>query len=140
MRLNCIKPLCTYLTRYHDVRRDNVRELLIPFYMRLITQIGGPIGRSGTWKDTVQVDGTLIVFAAEHRDYLTIRWMGDIEPVSQRADPKSADDHGPVAGRWYTPRQRDYRAKESTNRQLAFADVFGGNTGMHFGRPPLLLS
>ncbi|MGE0315820.1 MAG: sulfatase-like hydrolase/transferase [Lautropia sp.] len=60
--------------------RPGVRERVIPAYMGLITQIDDEIGRLLGWLErTGRSDDTLIVFTADHGDYLGDHWLGEKE-------------------------------------------------------------
>ena len=60
--------------------RDKVRERAIPAYMGLIKQIDDQLGRVyEALRETEQWEDTLIVFTADHGDYLGDHWMGDKE-------------------------------------------------------------
>jgi arylsulfatase A-like enzyme len=58
--------------------RDEVREEVIPVYMGLIKQIDDQLGRLFAFMDELGlIDNTMIVFTADHGDYLGDHWMGD---------------------------------------------------------------
>ena len=70
-----------YNHRYsHAFSRDDVREAVIPAYMGLITQIDDQIGRVVKYlEDSSQIGETLIVFTADHGDYLGDHWLAEKE-------------------------------------------------------------
>jgi arylsulfatase A-like enzyme len=58
--------------------RDEVREEVIPVYMGLIKQIDDQLGRLFAFmQERGLFDDTMIVFTADHGDYLGDHWMGD---------------------------------------------------------------
>lgn len=60
--------------------RDEVRDIVIPAYMGLISQIDDEIGRLlRCLDDAGQRDNTLIVFTSDHGDYLGDHWLGEKE-------------------------------------------------------------
>ncbi len=61
-----------------EFSRPDVRERVIPAYMGLITQIDDHIGRLMAWLDASgHAENTLIVFTADHGDYLGDHWLGE---------------------------------------------------------------
>lgn len=60
--------------------RDGVREKVIPTYMGMITQIDDEIGKLLDWMAQAGLDqNTVIVFTADHGDYLGDHWLGEKE-------------------------------------------------------------
>jgi arylsulfatase A-like enzyme len=60
--------------------RDAVREHVIPAYMGLITQIDDHVGRLMAFlEEEGLAEDTLIVFTADHGDYLGDHWLGEKE-------------------------------------------------------------
>lgn len=60
--------------------RDEVRDIVIPAYMGLISQIDDEIGRLlRCLDDAGQRENTLIVFTSDHGDYLGDHWLGEKE-------------------------------------------------------------
>lgn len=58
--------------------RDGVRERVIPAYMGLITQIDDQLDRLFAFLEERGLDkSTLIVFTADHGDYLGDHWLGE---------------------------------------------------------------
>lgn len=58
--------------------RDEVREKVIPAYMGLIKQIDDQLGRLFSFMEERGLDKkTMIVFTADHGDYLGDHWMGE---------------------------------------------------------------
>jgi len=58
--------------------RDDIRSHVIPVYMGLISQIDAHIGRViETLERLGKLDETLIVFTADHGDYLGDHWLGE---------------------------------------------------------------
>ena len=58
--------------------RDEVRERVIPAYMGLIKQVDDHLGRVFEMLKSKKImDSTLIVFAADHGDYLGDHWLGE---------------------------------------------------------------
>lgn len=58
--------------------KDEARETVIPTYMGLIKQIDDQLGILFSFmEDRNLLDNTMIVFTADHGDYLGDHWMGD---------------------------------------------------------------
>lgn len=87
--------------------RDEVIETVKPAYMGLITQIDDEIGRlMGVLERCGRLDDTLIVFTADHGDFLGDHWLGEKELFYESAlkvplivcDPRAAanDTRGSV--------------------------------------------
>lgn len=58
--------------------RDEVRERVIPAYMGLIKQVDDHLGRLFEYmKSRYLYENTLIVFTADHGDYLGDHWLGE---------------------------------------------------------------
>lgn len=58
--------------------RDDVRERVIPTYMGMIKEIDDHLGRLfGFLRAEGLMDNTLIVFTADHGDYLGDHWLGE---------------------------------------------------------------
>ncbi|MEM7440638.1 MAG: sulfatase-like hydrolase/transferase, partial [Pseudomonadota bacterium] len=81
--------------------KDEAREKVIPVYMGLITQIDDQLGILFDFMEKRGLlDNTMIVFTADHGDYLGDHWMGDKEYFHDPsvkvpliiADPDSAAD------------------------------------------------
>ena len=65
-------------TYSQNFSRDEVRERVIPTYMGLIKQIDDHLGRVFEMlKSKKLMDSTLIVFTADHGDYLGDHWLGE---------------------------------------------------------------
>jgi arylsulfatase A-like enzyme len=64
-------------TYSQNFSRDEVRERVVPTYMGLIKQIDDHLGRVFEMlKSKKLMDSTLIVFTADHGDYLGDHWLG----------------------------------------------------------------
>ncbi len=62
----------------HSYSRDDVRDRVIPTYMGLVKQIDDHLGRLFEFMRTRGLlDNTLIVFTADHGDYLGDHWLGE---------------------------------------------------------------
>ncbi len=58
--------------------RDEVREVVIPVYMGLVKQLDHHLGRLFEFmRARGLLDNTLIVFSADHGDYLGDHWLGE---------------------------------------------------------------
>ena len=58
--------------------KDNARDTVIPTYMGLIRQIDDQLGKLFSFMQQRNLlDETMIVFTADHGDYLGDHWMGD---------------------------------------------------------------
>jgi len=63
-----------------NFQSEEVRHTVIPTYMGLIKQIDDHIGRLMTFLDSRGLlDDTMIVFTADHGDYLGDHWLGEKE-------------------------------------------------------------
>lgn len=83
--------------------RDADRLNVIPAYMGLVKQIDDYLGRLFTFmKERGLWDNTLIVFTADHGDYLGDHWLGEKEFMYEQgvrvpmliADPSAPQTHG----------------------------------------------
>lgn len=81
--------------------RDDVREIVIPAYMGLVKQIDDHLGRLFDFLEAKGLDqNTMIVFTADHGDYLGDHWLGEkdlFHDVSARVpmiivDPRESAD------------------------------------------------
>ncbi|WP_018699465.1 alkaline phosphatase family protein [Amorphus coralli] len=81
--------------------RDAVREHVIPAYMGLITQIDDHVGRLMAFlEEEGLAEDTLVVFTADHGDYLGDHWLGEKELFHEQSvkiplivvDPSAAAD------------------------------------------------
>jgi len=81
--------------------RDEVRDTVIPTYMGLIKQIDDEIGRLlADLEQSGRLDDTLIIFTADHGDYLGDHYLGEKEFLLEQAvnvpfivrDPSPAAD------------------------------------------------
>lgn len=60
--------------------RDEARDVVIPAYMGMISQIDDEVGKLIDWmEETGRLDDTMIVFTSDHGDYLGDHWMGEKE-------------------------------------------------------------
>jgi arylsulfatase A-like enzyme len=58
--------------------RDEVRELVIPVYMGLISQVDHHVGRIVAYlKEHGLADNTIIIMTSDHGDYLGDHWLGE---------------------------------------------------------------
>lgn len=65
--------------RYSEVFcRDDVRNRVIPVYMGMIREIDDNLGRLFDYlRETGLIENTLIIFTADHGDYLGDHWLGE---------------------------------------------------------------
>lgn len=112
--------------------RDDVRDTVIPAYMGLVKQVDDQIGRLLEFlRSQGRMEDTLIVFTADHGDYLGDHWLGEKElfhDVSVRvpfivADPDTAADatRGTVCD----------RLVEMIDLAPTFLDVLGAEVPLH---------
>ena len=58
--------------------REDIRDVVIPAYMGLVKQIDDHLGRLFEFMEARQLfDHTLVVFTADHGDYLGDHWLGE---------------------------------------------------------------
>ncbi|MBW8908820.1 MAG: sulfatase-like hydrolase/transferase [Mesorhizobium sp.] len=112
--------------------RDEVRETVIPCYMGLIKQIDDQLGHLFDFMEKrVLFDNTLIVFTADHGDYLGDHWLGEkylFHDVSVK-----------VPMIVYDPRREADATRGTTSDALVemidlaptFLDYFGGKAKPH---------
>ena len=112
--------------------RDEVRDHVIPAYMGLITQIDDHVGRLVDFlEEEGLAEDTLIVFTADHGDYLGDHWLGEKELFHEQSvkiplivvDPSSAAD----ATRGTT----SDALVEAIDLAPTFLDYFGGEARPH---------
>ena len=95
----------------HDVSktfsRDEVRAEVIPVYMGLIKQIDDQMGVLFRFMEEQGLfDNTMIVFTADHGDYLGDHWLGDKDFFHDAVGEGAADHLRSVARRGQGARQR----------------------------------
>ncbi len=112
--------------------REEVRRRVIPAYMGLISEIDDHMGRLIAFlDDNGRMDDTLIVFTADHGDYLGDHWLGEKEMFHDESlripmivyDP----DHAADASRGTT----DDRFVEAIDLIPSFVDALGGPSADH---------
>jgi len=86
--------------------RDADRFNVIPAYMGLVKQVDDYIGKLLAFlKEQGRLDDTMIVFTADHSDYLGDHWLGEKEFMYEQggrvpmivADPSAPQAHGAVS-------------------------------------------
>lgn len=86
--------------------RDADRNNVIPAYMGLVKQIDDHLGKLFAFMDERGLtDNTLIVFTADHGDYLGDHWLGEKEFMFEQgvripliiSDPSAPQTHGQVS-------------------------------------------
>jgi arylsulfatase A-like enzyme len=112
--------------------RDGVREAVMPGYMGLIKQIDDQMGVLFQFlEDQGLMDKTMIVFTADHGDYLGDHWMGEKdlfhEPVIKA--PLIVYDPDPRADA--TRGTRCQALVEAVDIAPTFLDVYGGPAVPH---------
>ncbi|TKD14540.1 alkaline phosphatase family protein [Rhodobacter capsulatus] len=121
--------------------RDEVRERVIPAYMGLIAQIDDEVGRLLRFLDDKGLrDSTLIVFTADHGDYLGDHWLGEkqlFHDVSAKV-PLIVVDPAPAADATRGTVNRDL--VELIDLAPTFLDWFGGAPKPHVLEGHSLLS
>ena len=107
--------------------RDEVRARVIPAYMGLIKQIDDQLGVLFRFLDDRGLsDSTMIVFTADHGDYLGDHWMGDkdlFHDVSVKVPLIVADPSGAADGTRGTVRDA---LVEAIDLAPTFVEYFGG--------------
>jgi arylsulfatase A-like enzyme len=109
-----------------NFQKDEVRNTVIPAYMGLIKQIDDHIGRLMAWLDARgRLDDTMIVFTADHGDYLGDHWLGEKELFHEEAAriPFIVVDPDPAADG--TRGSVDRRLIESLDVIPTFLDTLG---------------
>ena len=85
--------------------KDEVRNTVLPAYMGLVKQIDDHIGRLAAFLEKAgRLDDTLIVFSADHGDYMGDHWQGEKEFMYEQgvripfiiADPSAEAVRGAV--------------------------------------------
>ncbi len=112
--------------------RDEVIETVKPAYMGLIAQIDDELGRLfSAMENARRMDDTLIVFTADHGDFLGDHWLGEKELFFESAlrVPMIVYDPSPAANG--TRGTVDPKAVESIDLLPTFLDVFGVETPAH---------
>jgi len=112
--------------------QDQVRDIVIPAYMGLVKQVDDEIGRLlGFLEERGLRDNTMIIFCADHGDYLGDHWLGEKELFHEPSvrtpliicDPDSAADgtRGRVCD----------QLVEAVDLTPTFLDVYGGYPQPH---------
>ncbi len=112
--------------------KDGVREAVIPGYMGLIKQIDDQLGLLFQFlEEQGLMDSTMIVFTADHGDYLGDHWMGEKDlfhdPVIR--SPLIIYDPDPRANA--TRGTRCQAMVEAIDLAPTFLDVYGGEAVPH---------
>jgi arylsulfatase A-like enzyme len=112
--------------------RDGVRDAVMPGYMALIKQIDDSLGELFAFMDARGLlDSTMIVFTADHGDYLGDHWLGEKdlfhEPVIRL--PLIVYDPDPQADA--TRGTRCDALVEAVDLLPTFLDVYGGAAVPH---------
>ena len=112
--------------------KDGVREAVIPGYMGLIKQIDDQLGLLFQFLEEQDLmDSTMIVFTADHGDYLGDHWMGEKDlfhdPVIR--SPLIIYDPDPRADA--TRGTRCQAMVEAIDLAPTFLDVYGGEAVPH---------
>ena len=112
--------------------KDGVREAVIPGYMGLIKQIDDQLGLLFQFlEEQGLMDSTMIVFTADHGDYLGDHWMGEKDlfhdPVIR--SPLIIYDPDPRADA--TRGTRCQAMVEAIDLAPTFLDVYGGEAVPH---------
>ena len=112
--------------------KDGVREAVIPGYMGLIKQIDDQLGLLFQFlEEQGLMDSTMIVFTADHGDYLGDHWMGEKDlfhdPVIR--SPLIIYDPDPRANA--TRGTRCQAMVEAIDLAPTFLDIYGGEAVPH---------
>ncbi|MCZ2104669.1 MAG: sulfatase-like hydrolase/transferase [Burkholderiales bacterium] len=112
--------------------RPEVRDAVVQGYMALIKQIDDELGRLFAFmRDSGLADNTMVVFCADHGDYLGDHWMGEKdlfhEPVIRV--PMIVYDPDPRADA--TRGTRSDKFVEAVDLVPTFLDVYGGRPVPH---------
>ncbi len=112
--------------------RDDVRDTVIPAYMGLIAEIDDHMGRLWRFLDERGLfENTMIVFTADHGDYLGDHWLGEKELLHEESvripliiyDPRPEAD--PTRG------QRIRSFAEGVDFIPTFVEALGGQPAYH---------
>ncbi len=106
--------------------RDEVRERVIPTYMGLITQLDDHLGDLMRFLEARgQLDNTLVVFTADHGDYLGDHWLGEKELFHE----PSARIPSIIAGPGILTGATNEKLVEAIDLVPTFIDLAGGDSG-----------
>jgi len=115
-----------------NFQSEEVRHTVIPTYMGLIKQIDDHIGRLTAFlADRGRLDDTMIVFTADHGDYLGDHWLGEKELFHEAAAriPFIVCDPDPAADG--TRGVHDSRFVEGIDVIPTFLDALGAEIPTH---------
>ena len=118
--------------------RDGVRDAVMPGYMGLIKQIDDQLGRLFAFLDERGLmETTMIVFTADHGDYLGDHWMGEKDLFHEPVIRAPLIVYDPDARADATRGTRCDALVEAVDLAPTFLDVYGGAAGAARHRRPL---
>lgn len=119
---------------------EAVRERVVPTYMGLIKQIDDHLGALFDWmEEEGRMEDTMIVFCADHGDYLGDHWMGDKELFHDCSAKIPLIVYDPRAEADTTRGTTDDRLVEAIDLAPTFHAFFGGEAlPQHFEGRSLL--
>ncbi|WP_423458659.1 sulfatase-like hydrolase/transferase [Ottowia sp. VDI28] len=109
-----------------------VREAVMPGYMALIKQIDDELGKLFAFLDEQGVsDRTMIVFCADHGDYLGDHWLGEKDLFHEPVIRTPLIIHDPDPRADATRGSRCSQLVEAIDLAPTFLDVYGGTALPH---------
>ncbi len=112
--------------------RDEARSLVYPTYLGLVRQIDDHLGRLFAMLDeTGRSDDTMIVFCADHGDYMGDHWLGEKDWLHEEVvrTPMIVVDPRPQADATRGSVSNDL--VEAIDLLPTFVEALGGNLGDH---------
>ncbi|MAV48274.1 MAG: phosphonate monoester hydrolase [Alphaproteobacteria bacterium TMED89] len=123
-------PVYEAFTKTHMSRTfwsDEVRARVLPAYMGLIKQIDDHLGRLFAWMEAQgRMQDTMIVFSADHGDYLGDHWMADKELFHDCSTKMPLIIYDPRRAADTTRGTTDDRLVECIDLAPTFQAFFGG--------------
>jgi len=111
---------------------SGVREAVMPGYMALIKQIDDELGKLFAFLEEQGLsDSTMIVFCADHGDYLGDHWLGEKDLFHEPVIRTPLIIHDPDPRADATRGSRCGRLVEAIDLAPTFLDVYGGTALPH---------
>ncbi|WP_372742271.1 sulfatase-like hydrolase/transferase [Neptunomonas sp.] len=123
-----------FMTHHESVNfsRQEVRENVIPVYMGLITQLDTHLKRLFDYlKEIGEYDNTVVVFTADHGDYLGDHWLGEKELFHEASARIPMIIHDPRSTAESTRGVNDDRLIEAIDLLPTFLDISGAEPCSH---------
>ena len=112
--------------------RDEVRETVIPAYMGLIREIDDHMGQLWQFlEERGLFENTMIVFTADHGDYLGDHWLGEKELLHEESVRIPLIIYDPRAEADATRGQRIHSFTKGVDFIPTFVEALGGQPGYH---------